>query len=135
VLDVMTYVPGILLDLAAEMPELMDHITPAIKILRKSPSLAALQDVAAPIAGALLDRRIPMPYSYLPSGFFDNVTIEKYLRRNFESNGLPNDFRSFQRHTGKHLYITAMNLDTAERVVFGHDEDCSLIRSARFPTA
>jgi NTE family protein len=126
VLDMMTYVPGILLDLAAEMPELMDRITPAVKILRKSPSLAALQDVAAPIAGALLDRRFPMPLSYLPSGFFDNVTIEKYLRRNFESNGLPNDFRSFQRHTEKSLYITAMNLDTAERVVFGHDEDCSL---------
>jgi predicted acylesterase/phospholipase RssA len=125
-LDVMTYVPGILLDLAAEMPELLDRIAPAAKVLRKAPSFGALQDVAAPIVSALLARRLPMPHYYLPSGMFDNVTIERYLRRNLESNGLPNDFRSFQRHTDKDLYITAMNLDTAERVVFGHDEDSSL---------
>ena len=54
------------------------------------------------------------------------MTIEGYLRRNLETNGMPNDFRSLRRHTGRDLYITAMNLDTAERVVFGHDEDCSL---------
>ena len=125
-LDVMTYVPGILLDLVADAPDLMESLRPPLGVLRKRPSFAALQDVAAPIVSALLTRRLPMPYHYLPSGFFDNSTIEHYLRRNLENNGFPNDFRSFFRHTGRELYITAMNLDTAERVVFGHDEDCSL---------
>jgi len=85
-----------------------------------------MQDIAGPFIEAILTRRFPLPHYYLPSGFFDNSTLEVYLRKNLENNGFPNDFRSFYRHTGKELYITAMNLDTAERVVFGHDEDCSL---------
>jgi len=125
-LDLMTYVPGILLDLVAEFPNLVDDLKPALAVFRKTPSLSTLQDLAAPIANALLSRRFPMPYYYLPSGLFSNERIGAYLRTNLENNGLPNDFRSFLRQTGKELYITAMNLDTAERVVFGHDEECSV---------
>jgi predicted acylesterase/phospholipase RssA len=125
-LDVMTYVPGILVDLFAEAPELATKIRPALSVFRRRPSTAALQDVLAPLVGALLSRRFPLVHYYLPSGFFDNSKIETYLRHNLEANGLPNDFRSLRRHTGRDLYITAMNLDTAERVVFGHDEDFSL---------
>src|SRR5262249_36936435 len=44
---------------------------------------------------------------------------------NFEAAGIPNDFRDLQRVTKRELYIGAMNLDTAERVVFGYDEDTS----------
>ncbi len=36
---------------------------------------------------------------------------------------MTNDFRVLYRLRGVELYIVAMNLDTAERVVFGHDED------------
>ena len=125
-LDVMTYVPGILLDLVADLPELADSVRPSLQLFRRQPSLAALQDIASPLIAALLSRRFPLPHYYLPSGLFDNGTIERYLRENLEKNGLPNDFRSLQRVTEKDLYITAMNLDTAERVVFGHDEDTSL---------
>src|SRR6266571_3528699 len=35
-------------------------------------------------------------------------------------------YRLLRRLRGVELYIVAMNLDTAERVVFGHDEDTSL---------
>jgi len=42
------------------------------------------------------------------------------------ANGIPNDFRALHRRRGNDLYIAAMNLDTAERVVFGHDEDASV---------
>ncbi len=126
VLDLLTYVPGVVLDIVADAPEILDAMRPALGVLRKQPSLAALEDAVAPLISAVMSRRLPMPYHYLPSGFFDNSTIERYLRKNLETNGFPNDFRSYYRHTGKELYITAMNLDTAERVVFGHDEDCSL---------
>jgi predicted acylesterase/phospholipase RssA len=125
-LDIVTYVPGILIDLFAEAPELASRVRPALSVFRKRPSTATLQDLVAPIGSAILSRRFPLAHYYLPSGLFDNMTIEAYLRRNLESNGMPNDFRSLRRHTGRDLYITAMNLDTAERVVFGHDEDCSL---------
>ena len=39
---------------------------------------------------------------------------------------MTNDFRVLYRTRQVELYIVAMNLDTAERVVFGHDEDTSL---------
>jgi predicted acylesterase/phospholipase RssA len=125
-LDVMTYMPGIIVDVASELPSIVERARPAIDSFMKKPGLAKLQDMAAPFVDAILTRRVPLPHYYLPAGLFDNVTIESYLRKNLENNGFPNDFRSFRRHTGKELYITAMNLDTAERVVFGHDEDCSL---------
>jgi predicted acylesterase/phospholipase RssA len=35
---------------------------------------------------------------------------------------MPNDFRAFKRKTGRSLYITACDLDTAERAIFGADE-------------
>jgi predicted acylesterase/phospholipase RssA len=67
-------------------------------------------------------RRAPSLFYGLPSGIFDNLQIERYLRENMSRNKLPNDFRELHKQRGKELYITAMNLDTAERVVFGHDE-------------
>ena len=39
---------------------------------------------------------------------------------------MPNDFRAFQRRTKKSLYICACDLDTAERAVFGADENHEL---------
>jgi predicted acylesterase/phospholipase RssA len=93
----------------------------------RQPSLTALREILEPI-GDVLSRRRPLPSAldYLPSGFFDNISIEQYLRYNFKRAGVPNDFRGMFRKTGKELYISAMNLDTAERVVFGHDEDNSV---------
>ncbi len=69
---------------------------------------------------------LPSLLSLLPSGLFDNAPIERYIRENIERNGLTNDFATSQRLTGKRLYISAMRLDGAERVVFGPDEVNSL---------
>ncbi len=126
VLDLMTYLPGIVVDMFSQAPDLVEEVRPALGVFARYPSLSSLQDVAMPIARALFARRIPFPTDYLPSGVFTNNGIERYMRHNMENNGFPNEFRSLQRYTGKDLYISAMNLDTAERVVFGHDEDCSV---------
>jgi len=64
--------------------------------------------------------------SYLPSGLFDNSGIETFIRENFERNGLPNHFRLLKLERGTDLYVGSTNLNTAEAVVFGHDEDCSV---------
>ena len=45
------------------------------------------------------------------------------MRRSLEKIGLPNDFRAFQRKRGVNLYLSACDLDTAERVIFGADEN------------
>jgi len=43
--------------------------------------------------------------------------------RNLERIETPNEFRAFQRKTRRKLYISACDLDTAERVIFGADEN------------
>ncbi len=73
-----------------------------------------------------LTRQFPSPLDYLPRGLFKNDRIESALRKSFEKNQLPNDFTSLYRWTGKELYVVAANLDTAERVVFGYNQNNNL---------
>jgi len=70
--------------------------------------------------------KVPSPLSYMPSGIFDNRPLERYIRENLDANNRKNDFAELYFRRRKELYISALNLDTAERVVFGHDEDASL---------
>ena len=51
----------------------------------------------------------------LPAGFFSLEQLEAYMRRTFEAKGLSNDFRALPRT----LLVPAVDLDRAERVVFG----------------
>jgi NTE family protein len=126
-LDVLTFMPGTVGDLLQQVPSLARALDGPLRNALRQPSLRVLQDVLKPIGDALAKRRgFPSPLDYLPSGFFDNSSIERYLRANFERGRKPNDFRELHRATQKELYIGAMNLDTAERVVFGHDEDTSV---------
>jgi len=126
-LDVLFYLPGLLADVLRHLPRLRGEIEEAAQKAWRHPSRRNLEAVLVPVATLLAKQRaLPSPLDYLPSGLFDNSPIERYLRRNFEAAGMPNDFSGLYRHTGKELYISAMNLDTAERVVFGHDEDTSL---------
>jgi predicted acylesterase/phospholipase RssA len=67
-------------------------------------------------------RSMPTITNHIPSGFFDNVNLERWVRRSLERIRMPNDFRAFKRKTGRSLYITACDLDTAERAIFGADE-------------
>ncbi len=63
-----------------------------------------------------------LPWHYLPNGIFKTDRIERSTRKNFKKNNLSNDFRELFRRTGKELYIVAMNLDSAKRSIFGHDQ-------------
>ncbi len=51
----------------------------------------------------------------MPPGFFSLGAMEAYIREAFAAKGLPNSFRS----TLRPLVIPAVDLDRAERVVFG----------------
>lgn len=126
-LDVACYLPNLLVDVLRSLPRLKAELEAPLERAWRNPSVRNLEAVLAPLGAALAKQRtLPSPLDYFPSGLFDNTPIERYLRRNFESAGMPNDFVGLYRRTGKELYISAMNLDTAERVVFGHDEDTSL---------
>jgi predicted acylesterase/phospholipase RssA len=67
-------------------------------------------------------REVPALFNHIPSGFFDNSSIERWLRENLKKVNVPNDFRAFGRQRNNRLYITACDLDTAERSIFGPDE-------------
>ncbi len=67
--------------------------------------------------------RIPeLLWKLLPTGFFSTDRFERSIRRNLERNKLCNDFATLHRERKKALYIIAMNLNSAQREVFGYDE-------------
>ncbi|GIW40736.1 MAG: patatin [Candidatus Binatia bacterium] len=125
--DVLLYFPGIVWDLLGEAPDLIRRLRRPLESMLAAPRSEALNEVLHALGEALARcRGFPFALDYLPSGIFDNSSLEAFLRENLERNGIANDFRELYRATGRELYISAMNLDTAERVVFGHDEDVSL---------
>jgi len=127
VLEALAYVPGTVTDLLAQAPDIATRIQKTLSKRAHKGSLNLVQEVLSPIGEALEKRRAFPPLArLLPSGFFDNTSIERYLRLNFDNAGIPNQFRELHRLTKRELYIGAMNLDTAERVVFGHDENASV---------
>ena len=86
-----------------------------LRELRSSPRWRCSQHVSP-------TREIPALTNHIPSGLFDNASLERWLRRNLERMRIPNDFRGFSRKRGCDLYISACDLDTAERETFGPDE-------------
>ena len=51
----------------------------------------------------------------MPTGIFDNATIDAFLSRLFAGAGRTNDFRKL----GRKLFLVATNLDTGASVIFG----------------
>lgn len=127
VLDLATYAPGVIYDLLVQAPRVLRALEAPLERARREPTLDHLLECVTPLVDAIGSRReFPFPLAYLPSGLFDNATLERYLRRNMERVGMANDFRDLYKTRGVELYVVAMKLDTAERAVFGHDEDHSL---------
>jgi len=125
--DLAMFLPGIGLDFLRALPELPATVGPVARKFARHPSYTHFEAVVL----SLLDhvsptRELPALTNHLPSGFFDNVSIERWLRRNLERIRMPNDFRAFARKRGVSLYISACDLDTAERAIFGPDENTEL---------
>ncbi len=93
----------------------------------RDPTYLNAENLIAPIVADLTkESELRSGLSYLPSGLFDNRGIERFIRANLKRNGVPNHFRLLKLERGKDLYIGSTNLNTAQPVVFGHDEDCSV---------
>lgn len=69
----------------------------------------------------------------LPSGMYSGRGIEQYVQRALDDADRTDDFRQLERR----LYITATDLDTCERVVFGADgfDDVPISTAVRASTA
>ncbi len=121
------YLPGLLLDLASVLPDLPERLGPYLRRVLDEPSYthfeAFLMELYAEVSPK---REFPPLGALLPSGLFDNAPLERWLATNMAKVGVPNFFADFYRETGRKLYITATNLDNAERVVFGPEDDHGL---------
>ncbi|HBF12130.1 MAG TPA: hypothetical protein DDW49_01865 [Deltaproteobacteria bacterium] len=118
-----TFVPGIIYDLCRSAPQLKRNFWNNLKRLVLHPSYSNYEELMAPILRVMYaTRSIPQLEELLPSGIFDNAPIEKFVRQNMRRNRMTNHFKVLKKMSGKSLYITAMNVDTAERVIFGPDE-------------
>ena len=125
--DALSYIPGVTLDFLRGLPHLPDSVGTAARRFYQEPTYTHMEALLIRVLEATSPKReIPALTNHIPSGIFDNSGLERWMRRSLERIDIPNDFSSFRRRSGKDLYLCAANLDTAERVVFGHDEDDSV---------
>lgn len=119
----MTYLPGILYDSILSLPGLWQPFRDGFLKLMAAPNYSNLEAMMKPFAKIVYSTRtMPSIWEALPSGIFDGKRLEAYLRGNMERNHLTNSFKALKQRRGKSLYIVSMELDTAERVIFGPDE-------------
>ncbi len=127
VYDLLSYMPGVGIDFLRSLPGLRDAMAPSFSKLVRERSYRSFELLALELMNYVSPRReIPALTNHIPTGLFDNASLERWLRRNLEKTSLPNDFRSFERKRKRRLYVSACDLDTAERVVFGTDENADV---------
>lgn len=125
--DLLSYLPSVGWDLVNGLPGLPEAVGPAARDFLRRPDWSHFEAVAMRMLEHVSPKReVPALTNHVPSGFFDNSNLERWLRRSLERIQVPNDFRAFARATKRKLYITACDLDTAERTIFGPDENCEL---------
>ncbi len=125
--DLATYLPGLTADFLRGLPTLSGHLGEHARKFVKEPSYTHLEHLAMRvIEHTSPKRKLPALSNHVPSGLFDNQPLERWMRRGLEKMGMPNDFRAFNRKRRRQLFLSACNLDTAERVIFGADENAEV---------
>jgi predicted acylesterase/phospholipase RssA len=127
----MTYLPGIMYDSMSSLPNLWGPLRDGFVRFCAEPNYSNMETMLKPLAKIIYSTRtMPSMSEAFPSGFFDGKRLEEYLRNNMKRNHLTNSFKVLKKTRGKSLYIVATDLDTADRVVFGHDERDATISQA-----
>jgi len=75
---------------------------------------ATLQALRDPFRRGMMESLATLSHA-VPTGMFDNRSIDRFLRRLFSTPGRTNDFREL----GRKLFLVATNLDTGASVTFG----------------
>ena len=118
--DLCSYLPSIGLDFARGLPGLPEAVGTSARRLLQQPTYTRFEALVMDLLKHVSPKReIPALTNHVPSGFFDNASLERWLRKSLEKLRLPNDFRAFERKRQRRLYISACDLDTAERAIFG----------------
>ena len=125
--DLLSYLPSIGWDFARGLPGLPEALGEPFRRFAKEPNYTRFEALIMRLVEHIQPQReVPALTNHIPGGFFDNVSLERWLRQSLERIEMPNDFRAFYRKTRKRLYITACDLDTAERAIFGSDENSEI---------
>jgi len=136
--DLFTYVPGVLFELIRQVPRFPEVVGPRLRAFLDKPNYTSAEELAMSVIEHVSpSREIPALTNHIPTGLFDNSSLERWLRRSLERMRMPNDFREFTRKRGRQLYVTACDLDTADRVIFGADEcnEVTISQSVQASTA
>ena len=121
--ELLSYWPRATVDFARHLPDMPEQMRKAWSGFVRKPSYTNFERLATRLVEDVLPQReLPSLTDHIPSGLFDGAGLEKWLRLNLERIRIPNDFRDFEKKTGRALYICACDLDTAERAIFGSDE-------------
>jgi predicted acylesterase/phospholipase RssA len=121
------YIPGLVLDLVSVLPELPARLGPSLREVLRRPTYSHLESFLMELFLEVSPKRQFPPLSaLLPSGMFDNAPLERWLASNMRRVGMSNHFAQHYRESGRRLHLSAMNLDTAERVTFGPENDHGL---------
>jgi predicted acylesterase/phospholipase RssA len=125
--ELATYLPSLAVDFARALPGLPSAMSPSMRRFASRPSYTRFESAVMDLLAHVSPKRaLPSPTNHLPSGFFDNRSVARWVAHALERSGVPDDFRELARRRGRELYITACDLDSAERVVFGADENCEV---------
>ena len=125
--DLLSYLPAVAAEFVHRLPSLPGALDGTASEMLRHPSYTHFEALALRVIEHVSPKReIPALTNHIPSGLFDNKRLEVWLRENLERNGIPNDFRAFERRRKRSLYLSACDLDTAERVIFGADENSEL---------
>ena len=125
--DLATYLPGVTYDFLRGLPTLPESLGDEAQRFAKQPTYRNFETlVMRVIDHTAPTRSLPAITNQIPSGIFDNKPLERWMRRGLEKIDMPNDFRAFNRRRKRQLFLSACNLDTAERVIFGGDENADV---------
>jgi predicted acylesterase/phospholipase RssA len=128
--DLAAYLPGLVVDLLSVLPELPARVGEQVRQLIDRPTYTRLENLLMQLFDEVSPKReFPSVGALVPSGIFDNSALEKWLASNMATVDAPNRFADLYRQTGRRLFITATNLDSAEQVVFGPENDHGLLIS------
>ncbi|MBU4484180.1 patatin-like phospholipase family protein, partial [bacterium] len=118
-----SYLPGAVLNFMTALPSTKSELRDAFMDFIKQPSATSYDKLMQRFTEmSSKSGSVPSWFHILPSGVFDNAPIERYVRENIKKNNLTNSFVDAKKISGKSLYIIAMTLDGAKRVIFGPDE-------------
>jgi len=125
--DLASYLPGVAFDFLRGLPSLPDAVGDSARRFARERTYTAFEALAMGLIDHTQPKRaLPALTNHVPSGAFDNKPLERWMRRGLEKIGMPNDFRAFNRKRRRQLFLSACNLDTAERVIFGADENAEV---------